>query len=208
MIIGLVGSIGCGKGTAAEFLCKEYGFRQDSFAASLKDTCSAIFGWDRHLLEGDTVESRTWRDKVDEWWSVELGINNFTPRYALQTMGTDVIRGGFNQNIWFLSLKNRLRIDPATSVVISDVRFPNEIDFVRNNNGIIVRIVRGGDPSWFPYAISANTGDATAKIKMKELGIHYSEWAWAGSEIDYTIDNSSDIHNLHSSIRNLLDKCN
>ena len=52
MLIGLVGLIGSGKDTVAEFLVKEHKFQRDSFAKSLKDAVSAIFGWDRELLEG------------------------------------------------------------------------------------------------------------------------------------------------------------
>ena len=56
MIIGITGLIGSGKDTVAK-LFVERGCTQDSFAAPLKDVCSSIFGWDRTMLEGDTVES-------------------------------------------------------------------------------------------------------------------------------------------------------
>ena len=73
MIVGLLGYIGSGKGTVSSVLVNEYGFRQDSFASTLKDACSAIFGWERHMLEGDTKESREWREQVDPWWEEKLG---------------------------------------------------------------------------------------------------------------------------------------
>jgi len=44
-LIGIVGFIGSGKDTVAKEFCK-LGCVQDSFAAPLKDVCSAIFGWD------------------------------------------------------------------------------------------------------------------------------------------------------------------
>ena len=54
MLIGLVGLIGSGKDTVAERLVMNHNFRKDSFARSLKDAVSVIFGWDRQLLEGVT----------------------------------------------------------------------------------------------------------------------------------------------------------
>jgi dephospho-CoA kinase len=47
MLIGLVGLIGSGKDTVADFLVKYHEFQRDSFAKSLKDAVRAIFGWDR-----------------------------------------------------------------------------------------------------------------------------------------------------------------
>jgi len=57
-IIGLVGLIGSGKGTVAELFSKAADCTTDSFAKPLKDLTASIFGWPRHLLEGDTSESR------------------------------------------------------------------------------------------------------------------------------------------------------
>ena len=51
MIIGLVGFIGSGKGTIADLLVERHGFFKESFANSVKDACSLIFGWDRAMLE-------------------------------------------------------------------------------------------------------------------------------------------------------------
>ena len=82
MLIGLVGLIGSGKDTVADFLVKDHEFQRDSFAKSLKDAVSAIFGWDRQLLEGATQESRMWRERIDPYWSNKLD-RAVTPRYVL-----------------------------------------------------------------------------------------------------------------------------
>jgi len=87
MIIGFVGFIGSGKGTVADILTHKYGFNKESFANAVKDACAAIFLWDRKMLEGDTKESREWRETPDPWWSEKLG-REFSPRLALQLMGT------------------------------------------------------------------------------------------------------------------------
>ena len=69
MIIGIAGFQGSGKDTIADYLQNIYGFKRDSFASTLKDAVSSVFGWDRELLEGRTKESRAWREQVDAWWS-------------------------------------------------------------------------------------------------------------------------------------------
>ena len=67
MIIGICGLIGAGKDTMADYLVNIHQFRRESFANTLKDAVSAVFGWDRDLLEGRTRHSREWREQVDAW---------------------------------------------------------------------------------------------------------------------------------------------
>jgi len=52
MILGVTGLIGSGKDTIADYLVTTHGFKRVSFAASLKDAVSTVFGWDREMLEG------------------------------------------------------------------------------------------------------------------------------------------------------------
>ena len=122
MIIGLVGFIGSGKGTVGEIL-EQKGFVKDSFAKPLKDACSVIFGWPREMLEGDTEVSRKWREEPDVFWSEKFG-KTFSPRLALQLMGTEAGRNVFHKDIWVTSLLNRSK---GKDVVVTDVRFKNEI---------------------------------------------------------------------------------
>ena len=99
-IIAICGFQGSGKDTLANILTKNYGYKKLSFGGTVKDVASIIFNWDRKMLEGDTKESREWREKVDVWWSNKLGINNLTPRYILQYVGTDLFRNHFHKDIW------------------------------------------------------------------------------------------------------------
>lgn len=193
MIFGISGFIGSGKGTVATYLTDHHGFRKDSFAASLKDVCSAIFGWPRDLLEGETVESRAWREQVDEWWSSKLNIPNFSPRSALQLVGTNALRNNLSEELWTSSLENRIRKNPSQHVVISDVRFPNEVKFIQDQGGIMIRVKRGPDPEWYPYAKMANAGNHFAKSVMSKTyaSVHQSEWAWAGTKFDFEINNTT-----------------
>ena len=144
MIIGIVGFIGSGKGTVGDIL-ETQGFIKDSFARPLKDAVSIIFGWPRELLEGDTEVSRQWREQKDIFWSEKFGYD-FTPRMALQLMGTEAGRDVFHSDIWVISLLNRAK---GRNVVVTDVRFQNEIMYIQRNKGIILRVKRGPEPIWY-----------------------------------------------------------
>jgi hypothetical protein len=208
MLFGISGFIGCGKSTVATQLTEEYNFRKDSFATSLKDAVALMFDWPRHMIEGDTKESREWREQADIWWAQKLNIPNFSPRLALQLIGTDALRNNFNEGIWFMTLENRIRKNPDQHVVISDVRFPNEIEFIRNQGGIMVRIDRGPMPVWYETALMANRGNSLAKEAMTKTysGAHFSEWAWAGAKFDYVVNNDSTLENLQTQVRGIIEK--
>ena len=147
MIVGLLGFIGSGKGTAGDIL-KDMGFTPVSFAKGVKDVTAEMFGWPRHLLEGDTQVSRDWREQPDKFWSHEFG-KPFTPRYALQLMGTEVGREVFHEDFWIIRLKKFMQENPNQNFVITDVRFQNELDFVHSMNGIAIEIERDVPPHWY-----------------------------------------------------------
>jgi len=190
MIIGVCGFIGSGKDTIADFLVNFHEFRRDSFAATLKDAVASVFGWDRELLEGRTKEAREWREQVDPWWANRLDMPNLTPRLVLQKWGTEVARRSWHDDTWIASLENKLS-RAHNDIVITDVRFPNEIAAVRNAGGIVIRVVRGDEPVWYSIAKRANKGDAMAQQQLKDFDIHPSETAWIGTEFDAVIDNNA-----------------
>jgi len=203
MIVGFVGFIGSGKDTAADYLVNFHGFRRDSFANTLKDAVANVFGWDRTLLEGRTAEARAWREEVDTWWAQRLNMPNLTPRWILQYWGTEVCRQGFHDDIWIASVENKMR-KTKDSIVISDVRFPNEIKAIHNAGGIVIWVQRGELPSWHIMAAKANNGDIFAAEKIKALGVHTSETAWVGGKIDHIISNNTSIDGLYEQIKNLV----
>ena len=204
MLIGLCGYIGSGKNAVAEMLVKNHGYEQDSFAKSLKDAVSAVFGWPREMLEGNTPDSREWREAPDTWWTEQLEMP-VSPRLALQVIGTEVFRGKYHNNIWVASLLRRVG---DRKVVVSDVRFPNEIKLIQEYGGKVIWVKRDM-PEWANTGMEASIGDENAVMTMQKLGIHSSEWAWTGSQFDYTINNDKGLQELEEStnylVSNVLD---
>jgi len=119
-IIGLCGKAGCGKSTIANSLAYSLASKGMSvfvipLAQPVKEIAN-MFGWD--------------------WKKDERG------RKLLQQIGTDVGRE-YNVNIWIDKLKNKLLQLPDESIVIiDDVRFDNEVEFIENLEGQVFHILR------------------------------------------------------------------
>lgn len=182
-IIGITGSQGSGKDSIGDILVKHYGFLKMSFAAHLKDVASLLFFMDRKMLAGETPEDRKIREEPDKFWSEKLGYD-FTPRHALQFLGTDLLRNQFSQNIWIDCLERKI-LETDKDVVITDVRFPNEIDMIRNSGGTIWRIEKPVLPEWFRKVEAWNIDSPTVEYNMAGFvpeikDIHESEWKWIG----------------------------
>ena len=206
MIIGICGFIGSGKDTIADYLVNLHHFRRESYANTLKDAVSAVFGWDRTMLEGRTKQAREWREQIDPWWAERLDIPHLTPRWILQNWGTEVCRRGFHDDIWIASLENKLRAS-TDDIVISDCRFPNEIAAIKKAGGRVVRVVRGAEPEWYDAAVSLNRGPngnsswALSGRRLEQLGIHASETAWVGTRFDAVLNNNSTLEDLYQQVK-------
>jgi len=188
MIIGICGLIGSGKGTVADILVDQ-GFKKVSFADKLKDGVSTIFGWDRAMLEGDTDESRTWREQPDDFWSAETKME-VTPRLVLQLFGTDCMRNGFDDGVWVSLLKKTILENPG-NYVVPDVRFENEIAMLRDIGGEVWEVQRGRTPEWLiKYEITG----------VEPVEIHPSEWRWIKSRKDVVIENNSTLAELNRQV--------
>lgn len=193
-IIGIIGFIGSGKGTVGQYLVDQHDFLETSFAKTLKDSVASIFCWPRHLLEGDTIESREWREQVDPWWTQKLG-RPVTPRWVLQYFGTDVMRMHFNTNIWTLSVEKQI-LNHNKNIVITDCRFPNEINLLREMGGKIIWIQKGELPEWYDSAFQQNK-NLGYNMTKNYSHIHSSEWAWIGSHYDYIVENNGTLEDLY-----------
>ena len=209
MIIGVTGFIGSGKDTVANYLTTFHGYKRISFAGTLKDSVASVFGWDRDMLEGTTKSSREWREQLDLWWSKRLGIPELTPRWVLQQWGTEVCREGFHNDIWVASVENQLR-KAKDNIVITDCRFTNEIEAIKNAGGITIRVERGEKPEWYDSAIAYNRGPnsnslwSISKSKLDRLKIHASEYSSVGLQHDYYLNNNSTIDDLHTQVESII----
>lgn len=193
-IISVSGRIGSGKDTIADHLILNYNYKKMSFAESLKDVVSSVFGWDRKLLDGSTKESREWREQVDPWWAKRLDMPNLTPRWVLQYWGTEVGRQHFHTDIWVASLENKL-LTVSDKIVITDARFFNELDMINNSNGYLIRVERGPIPDWYETASRINHN-----LSDEELSVHPSEFRSVGYPYHEIISNDSSLDDLYNKI--------
>jgi len=206
-IVGILGFAGSGKDTVGAMF-REAGYEKASFAASVKDATSCIFGWKRELLEGDTDESRKFREEVDPFWTEHLGYE-VTPRKMLQLLGTEACRNALGENIWVYSMLRNM--DANKKYVITDVRFPNEIKMVQEAGGTLIRVRRGPEPEWYDCAVAHNEwydcavahnyGAADASpMSIQYPEVHPSEYSWVGTKVAATFFNDSAIETLRLAV--------
>jgi len=214
-IIAITGLKGSGKDTTADYIIKNYdNWEKDSFAGTLKDAVSAIFGWDRKMLAGETPEDRALRETKDDFWSKKLGFD-VTPRNILQKLGTDCIREHFHKNIWVDSLERKL-INNDKNIIITDCRFQNEIERLKNLGAIFIRVMRNPLPEWWGDAIElnhANKGLVKLSVERWEeitksmKDVHVSESSWVGVDYpDYIISNDGTFEELYKQVDNIMEK--
>lgn len=129
-IIGFTGLAGSGKTAAARRLIEHHGYVRARFAGPLKDMLWAI-GLTRIQLDGDAKDQ-----------PCEL-LGGRTPRYAMQTLGTEWGRDLICPDIWVRTWQASLeRLPPDARVVADDCRFLNEEQAIRASGGHLVRIER------------------------------------------------------------------
>lgn len=125
-LVGISGKKRSGKDTLASQFAKE-GFEQYALADPIKESCQSIFGFSEEQVNGERKE------EVDPYW-------DRTPREVMQHFGTDAFRGTYGDDVWVKSLMQRLRLELPQRAVVSDVRFPNEVEGIQNVQGDVIRI--------------------------------------------------------------------
>lgn len=171
ILIGLVGCKQVGKDTVATFLTSHVGFHQRSFAKPIKDACRLIF-----QIESKYFEDGDLKEVVND-------VHGMSPRQMMQTLGTDMFRNMIHPNFWVNHFMRWYNEANLPKVVVSDVRFQNELDAIKSLGGIIIKIVR-------------ETGYSDDHISEK--GVSQLKG------VDYVIENNGDIRHLFERVSEIL----
>ena len=184
------------------------------FADKLKDIVCLLIGYTRKELEDrkfkEKVLGEEWDIKIITYIDGELhkiynpsdsedfnikckypisytsNIIKQTPRSLLQKIGTDLFRNQLHPNTWVNATFANYQND---NWIITDMRFPNELEAIKKHNGITIRINRG---------LIERTG------KMIQEPEHISETALDNAEFDYVIENDGTIGDLIEKVREIL----
>ena len=184
-IIGLIGFAQVGKDTFAQALV-EQGWMRRAFADALRKVLYALDPMVDLVVPGKwDSEPRLWslRRAVDTYGWDYVKVNgpewsDFSARKYLQRLGTEGGRHVLGEDIWVRTVTDHLV--SGGRYVITDVRFPDEVEAVTKAGGILIRITR---PGYGP------------------VNDHVSEHALDNVEASLTIDNAGSIEDLHEAAR-------
>lgn len=140
MIIGLYSTAPrSGKSEVAKVLCGELGFIAEAFAKPIKDMLGGVLA--RHGYRPETVTRLLYGD-LKNLPLPEFG--NTNARHLLETLGTRWGREMVHPDVWVHLLDRRMAWlqDNAHSVVIDDVRKPNEFRYLRDRGAMMIKVVR------------------------------------------------------------------
>lgn len=133
-LLGLVGATGAGKTELALRLAERDDYVRVHMGEPIKAMLAA-FGLSHDELNGPR-EVRS---------APAALLSGRSPRYAMQTLGTDWGRRMISSHIWADALSRRLEVligEGVEKIVIDDLRFPEDFSVISQLDGIIVRVVR------------------------------------------------------------------
>jgi hypothetical protein len=140
-IIGITGRKRSGKDTIGHYLVDKHNYIRVGFADALKESCKVLFGLSDDQLYGTDKQ----KEEIDEYWG-------YSARQILQKIGTDLYRENIStvlpkisNDIWIRVLERKImnyHKQGFNKFVITDVRFPNELEFVKKLNGRIWKVNR------------------------------------------------------------------
>ena len=138
LLIGLTGLAGSGKSTCADYLIERGAFMRVKLAEPLKKMLRNLLRFQgvgeqeiAAMIEGELKECPT------------PFLNGITPRYAMQTLGTEWGRGCVHPTFWTDIAARQIEryMQDGWDVVVDDVRFPNEAEMIRRLGGRVARVI-------------------------------------------------------------------
>ena len=185
-LIGVNGFKRSGKDTVADYLVNNMEMHRYAFADPIRAAASGMFGLPLCRFEGD----HRLREQPDPYWGI-------SPRRMLQLLGTEGGRKVFGDDLWIRRVqyewegmkreeKDRKGTGYATQggMVVSDVRFVNEAEWIISEGGMILRVVRPGTEP------EVTGWKKILPRRWQELFIHESERKLPDRLVTLTIDNS------------------
>lgn len=137
VIIGLTGRARSGKDTVGQHYVQNHGFGRWALATPIKAMVHAGFN-----LNPDDYVTHEQREAIIPWLGCSI-------RHLWQTLGTQWGRDCVNTAVWLMVAQEacgRMIGNGARGVVITDVRFENEAEWVRSAGGVVVHVKRPDAP--------------------------------------------------------------
>lgn len=177
MLVGVCGKAGAGKDTIADYLVKQHGFKKIALADPIKRMVKDVF-----VLDDYTVYDRVAREQPLSQW------NGWSVRKLLQTIGTELFRRNIDDAVWVKSLWYRVKSDPLSNYVVSDVRFPNEKQYLEENC-----------PDFFTIKVKREGCDGSVGVKGHESEAY-------DLETNYVVENNKTFEDLYHIVDEILGK--
>ena len=180
-IIALVGAKGSGKTTVSRLLVERRGFVRMRFADPLKRMLRAM-GLTDTQIDGDLKEVET------------PLLGGKTPRWAMQSLGTDWGRRLMTDDLWVNVMRTDILASacrsPGVKIVIDDMRFPNE--------DLLMREL--GATKWRVRRREVEPDLTKVDLWLAQRGwhpmLHASEAHWPRIQVDAEIDNNGSLDQL------------
>ena len=103
-------------------------------------------------------------------------------------------------------LENEILNHLNQNFILTDTRFPDEIEMLKKHNTFFIEVKRGVQPSWYTLAEDYNTGILMKKPEILN-SIPESEWRWIGKVKYHTIYNNGSLDDLKKTVfKTLLEK--
>ena len=159
ILIGLTGRAGVGKDTAGDYLVAQHGFARYAFADPIKAALCAMLG-----SVGLSPQSFAYRELKEH----PLHHIGKSPRQLAQTLGTEWGRNLVHPDLWLILAEmawRDIQACGAKGLVITDVRFDNEAEWIRNQGGKVICIAR-------PQAESVSAHASEAGVSAELIDLH------------------------------------